>query len=659
MDAPQTIDAPAQEAPPPLAEKKPDKAEAYAKWFKRFDAAEPILKKECDSVWKPLYDGLIGSLLRGEADADPINGFAQFGSMIMPHLVGDTRQATVSVTRINAGENPAEKIAFAEMMGDQATAITKATGFYVDEFGRPGEFVKALWDSLYGVGILLFGFEVRKGVRAVPDAGAGDIAQEVDLDRASADNAEKSDAGMPWVRAYSPERVLFDYTYNDIAKGAWVRFESYMTLRAVRERWPQYKDDWKKTHGSVGAKDESGGDDVGDEDGLVRIFHVYARDPVRLLLIPDKGSGVNEIIEERPLKLGIEGLPIVTIGTTWLPSLGERKRPYPKPALAEVLGPAQTEIDHQKVVRAMVRKIKTLLLVGDDDLAEAIRNGDPNGVTTVPERLRSLGLENLIHTKQVGGVPKEHIDLADRNRQNLEQNSGLSNMNLGLREPGDQTATESANRAAAISVRQQGIVQPARLAEAAAHQRILSIAYENLDLMHGMQFPVDGGASLRFAGLDVNKPMIGEMIDFGFDVQVSNAATRADDATAATQAANALMGMEQFVNAQGKMTRYDILAEAIARGSGIRQANELVVEIPPQPPAPEQSGASQYGADPNADPNAAPAQGDPSQQQQPDPMAELEQLYAMLEQAGEGSPEEEQIMQEIAARTAAMEGAAV
>jgi len=653
MDAPTTtIEAARTETPEAPNPAKADRKAQCAKWFKRFEAAEPIHKRECDTVWKPLHDGLCGSLLRGEGDADPINGFAQFASMIMPHLMGDTRQATVSVARINAGENAAEKIRFAEMLGDQATAITKATGFYTDEFGRPGEFVKALWDSLYGVGILLFGFEVRQGVRPLPEAKEGALAQQVDLDRASADNAERADAGMPWVRSYSPERVLFDYTFNDIAKGAWARFESYMTLRAVREKWPQFKEDWKKTHGSVGAKDEGSSDDAGDEDGLVRIFHVYARDPVRLILIPDKGSGVSEILEERPLNLGIEGLPIVTIGTSWLPSLGERKRPYPKPALAEVIGPAQTEIDHQRVTRAMVRKIRTLLLVADDALAEAIRTGEPNGVYSVTEEMRARvgGLEALLRNEQVGGVPKEHDALADRNRRNLEQNSGLSDMNLGLREPGDQTATESANRAAAISVRQQGIVQPARLAEAAAHQRILSIAYANLDLMHGMQFPVDNGASMRFAGLDVNHPMLGEIIDFGFDVQVSNAATRADDSTAATNAANTLMAMEQAINAQGKMTRYDVLAEAIARGSGIRQANELIVEMPPQPAPPEQSAQP-------ADPAAAGME--PGQEQAPDPMAELKQLYAMLEQTPEGSPDEEQIMQEIAARTAAMEGAGV
>lgn len=610
---------------------------AYERWQARFKDAATAREEEARKVWTPLYDGLLGSLLRGEGDADPLNGFSQFCDMVMPHLEGDQREVLARPTRISLGEDAAGKMQFAKMLGDQATALAQNCGFYVDEMGRPGEWVHALYCHLFSCGVLLFGFEPPRGQVPVEIEQDGEtVYQMVDIDRATAEGRERADAGMPWVRSYDPRRVLFDGTFNDIARGAWVAFDSYMTLAAAKARWPEYADRLKKTHDSVpdcGA--DSKGEKRGDDEGLIRVRYTYVRDPLRLLVIPDPGAGVAMVLEETELDLGIEGLPVLVLGAKWLPG-----RLYPKPAMAEVLGPANVEKEHARVVRGMVSKIKTVVLVQDANLAAQLRSGDPQGVYTVPETLRGAPPDQIVANVQVGGVPREHIDLKHEAREDLERNTGMADMALGRREPGNPTATEAANRQNAVTVRMQGLLKPARIAEAEACKRLTAIAYAKIDWLHGMAMPLGQGQNARFAYFDANRPVIGEIIDYAFEMQVADAVTRADEAYAANTAAGTLMQLDPLLQQRGQTVAWEVLAQTLAESSGLRRGGELIVPLPPPPP---QQQMGQPGMESAGEPAEA------------DPQAQLEQLYQMLEQTPEGSPEEEQIMQQIAALTAGMQ----
>ncbi|TXH54375.1 MAG: hypothetical protein E6Q97_11105 [Desulfurellales bacterium] len=620
----------------------------FEAWKKRIAEAEAAREKECKEVWQPLFDGLIGSLCRGQADADPVNGYAQFEAMVMPHYMGDSREFSFTPTRIWGGENAEEKIAAAERMGKQATALAKACGLYVDAVGAAGEMPNAMWNHLWGMGVIVVGFNPPKqagegnnetreqgedGGPLSPSAADADEhpGQVVDLDAAEADHSEKADAGLPWARSYDPRRCVFDATFGDVRKARWFAVDVFRTVAECKKTWPQFGEQWRKTAGAVG--DPRGGESERDGGGVVRLRYVYALDPLRLLIIPDDKSGVAEIVEERPLELGVEGLPVLLLGGKWITG-----RLFPKPALADGHGPAKAEIELMETARGATNKIRNAIITNDDQLAEELRKGDAHGVYVLD---RDKDLKAAVKTIELPALRKELIDMATLMRENRDRNLGTSDMALAIREPGNPTATEASARQAAYTARLAGLVGPVRAFEGAVGKSLLAIAYQFLPLLDGMQLLAPGQQGSELVGFDVNFPMIGEMLDYAVDVHVSDAATNADEVQQLNNAFGLLSNAAGALQAIGKMPRLGVVAVEILRRSTTPRAEEMIVDLPPQPPMPAEGGQVGMGAGGNG---AAP----PQEPQPPDPQAELEQLYAALEQVPEGDPNEDAILQRIA-----------
>lgn len=618
---------------------KTDAAATFEQWHKRISAAKAKRASEDDSVWKPLYDSLCGSLLRGESKhPESTNGVGQFEDILMPLLTGDQRQASVRPTLFRPGEDPPEKVALAEYLGDVATAVAHSIGCYQDQLGRPGELIKAMSNALWSVGVLVFGFEPPRGVEseqpqqqtesAAEESEDDQLFPQIDIDRATAENNERSDAGMVWCRSYSPRRVVIDGQFKDATKARWFAIETYMTVQQAKARWPKFQNEWTKTAASVPDGDQQqGGDEDGAGDGVIGVWHVYAVDPLREFMVPFQASGVSQILDEKPLELGIEGLPLLLLGGKW-----RDERMYPAPIAERAYGPAKAEGLAVDAQGAALRKAKSLILTRDQQLATAIRKGDDHGVY-VTESVEPL--ENLLRGVEVGVLRAEHLTAEDRARQRLERNTGLSDQTLGRREPGNPTATEAANRQQAITARLQGMLKPARDFEAAMMQRLIAVIFSKIDLLAGYQFLLDDG---RMIAIDPNRPMIGELLDYQFSVQVRDRLTDTDLVAQANALVQSLVSLDPYLRQQGHMANLVPVAELIAMRSGLPNPHEIVIPMPP----PEDPAAQQQPAN---DPAQAAA---PPQEQQADPAQMLEQLYAALEQIPEGDPAEDEILAQIA-----------
>lgn len=189
----------------------------------------------------------------------------------------------------------------------------------------------------------------------------------------------------------------------------------------------------------------------------------------------------------------------------------------------------------------------------------------------------------------------------------------------------------------------QGTLGPVRTFEALVYQRLMAIAYAKIDLLHGMLMPLqDSGPQMKFAVFDANQPMIGEMLDYAFEVQVSDEITDADQVQSILQMADFLGKLAQPLQMVGKTVRWDILASEAARKSGLPRAAELIVDLPPPPPQMAPPGQAAAGQpQPGGPPPQAP-------EQQTDPRQLLAQLYAALKGMKEGDPRENQVLTMIA-----------
>lgn len=641
----------------------------YQAWKRKIRDAEAKRDAEWSSVWKPLYDGLLGGLLRNQAEMAPekveaTNGLTQFRDVVMPLFIGDDRKANVQVRLGRPGEDMQAKQQFADMLADQATAVAHAVGCYRDQLGRQGHFAEAVSDALWGMGVLVFGFETPRGVAPHGDNEADEYAQgenagdddyddlfpEIDIDRAVADNNELSDPGMPWCRSYSPRRCAFDTTFNDVRRSRFATIEIYMTVDQAKARWPQYKDKWTKTSSSVpeipSRETSTDQTKAGDGCGVIGFWHVYAVDPLREFIVPFETSGVAEILDERPLDLGIEGLPILLLGGHW-----HRDRLYPEPIAARVYGAAQYEIEAVETDRAALRQVKNALFVTDETLAKQIRKGDDNAVYTMPPELKDRPLGEVVKTIELGGARKEQVDAQARARECLERNGGINDLQLGRREPGNPTVPEVQTRQAAISSRLNGLLTPVRAFESSMFNRLIAIIYQKIDLLNGLQLPLDDGA--RFAVIDANHPMVGELIDYTFTVDVRDRLNDADVSEAAQRLLGLFSQIAPLLQQQGTTPNFAELAEQVAMRSGLPQSDRLIMPFQPPPPQPDPN-AQQPAQQPQ--PGTEAAEGEPAQQppqaeaqeQQADPQEELRQLYAALQQVPEGSPQEDQILAAIA-----------
>lgn len=642
------------QAQPALQPQRPqpqrvDPVKLYERWEKRIKLARERRDKEEKAVWKPLYDQWIGPLARHcKTETELVNALAEQTETLLPHLVGDERECRVKVNKVNPGEDLAEKLAVAETLGDQATALARAVGLYQDAHGRGGELEKAIISSAYSMGVILTGFNPPRGVaegaepRSDGDTEAEGYGEPIDLDFALGGRKEKQDAGMPFARHYPASRFLGDATYNDFASGDWCGIEDFIPLAACKKLWPKHR--WQKTHACepvLGEGDSEHGAKGEGYDGLVRFTCIYQRFPATMLMVPDAKSGVKLVVEQRPLDLGIEGLPVLLLGSQWC-----EHSPYPKPLLARGASAAKAENELTLTATGAGTKIKSGIIVNAakaPKLAEAIRNGDDNGVYDWVPSSDGDTFADVVKDFEIGKVRQEWGELADRARVNSDRSSGGSDLSRGLKEPGDTTATETSARQEHISARMAWSVKPERMFEAAVMQNLITIAHNKLDLLNGLGFPLGQGPDARLVVFDASQPVIGEFIDYTFEVDVADRVSDADEVNQINNVLGMIPGLQPLLAAEGKGARVSPLFEEAMRKGRTPRYHEVLYDLPPPEPVDPNTGLP-------LDPNQQP--------QQPDSAAELEQLGQMLMQVPEGDPQEDEILARMAELQAGMEAQA-
>lgn len=602
----------------------------YDGWIRRLDEAREARMRVERHVWQPLYEQLLGPRMLGRRDEQWVNAAVQYLDMVEPHLVGGERKVSVRVARVRPGEDAAGKIALAERLGQQATALGRAIGMDVDHLGRAGERRRAIVNSLWSMGVMVLGFHPPAGVvEAQPEQPEAEEAprRPVDLDFARAGRRELADAGMPYARSVDPRRFLGDATYLDFASGDWFAVECYYSLSEARALYPGRR--FSATHRSLPLWSEDAGQQrEGGLEGLVRFHEVWQRDPASVLTLPDPRSGVRDIVARTEIDLGLEGLPLRILGGRWIEG-----QPFPVPALLRGADAGAAESDLVGAIMAAGRKLKTMILVDGtvhEGLAAKLREGDPAGVYEVRA---PLGKES-IDTREVGAVRQEHLALADRAREIREREAGVSDLALGLREPGDPNVPAVQARAAAMSARMAGLKQPVADWDASVYRALLAVAYAKLDLLSGLQLPLGSGPDAEFAVFDAARPMIGELLDYEFRVYTADALTDADQVNQINNVLQLVPALQAALAQEGTTLRLTPLVEALLRRSHIEDTDAVIQ--PAAPPGPPPVGEPDREA--AGEPGAAPA----------DPAAEMELLGRRLARLPEGSPDEDAILRRMA-----------
>lgn len=621
----------------------PNSEADYKRWSERLKQARVLRTRIEKTVWKPLHDRLLGERMLGQDCKRLVDAIGQYVDMIEPHLIGSGEMAvTAKVNRVAAGEDPLEKMRFAEQVGQQGTALMRAIGLHRDAMGRPGEFPDAVMNMLWGVGVMLLGFEApqppaESGTADYADSADSNQGEEtsppkpVDLNFARAEHRELHDAGMPFARSIDPRRFLGDASYNDFSKGEWCAVEDYVSIAEARAMFPKYARILTSSHKGEPTWTES--DDTGDQekrgqdDGLVGLIYIYTRRPSERITIAHEKCNCPHVLERGPIELGLEGLPVRLLGSRWLRS----SSPYPVPPLLRSLDAGDAENDFLESVFGAGCKIKSMTFVNSGKhpkLSEALRNGDPAGVYDVDSPL----VEGDVTTMDVGALRTEQLTLMDKARDARERNAGVSDLALGVREPGDPNVASVQERSALRSARMSGLKKPVSEWMASVAAGLIAIVYEKIDWLHGVMMPVGSGPQAQFAVFDAERPMLGELVDYAFQVQVSDELTTADEVNQLNNTLTLLANYQPLLAAEQVGVRLRPLIETLLRLGDTPRGDEVLYDLPPPEPQPMEK--------PMAEEQAPPGEGDPA--------AEMQQLGAALQSLPEGDPQEEAILQRMA-----------
>ncbi len=636
----------------------------YRFWQQRLKAARRK-RSDAEKEWKRLLEAYEGQRI-DRGDGDFSNGLAEYVSVLMPHLVGEDLEVVVKPIKASAGEDPYEKTQFAQMLGMQATALGRAVGLQKGANGMPGELQEAYMNSMWSVGIMQLGFEVRRGMgeggRNEDDPDDSGQLSLVDIDFSMADRREQHDAGMPWARALDPTRVLFDPTYNDIRRAEWIAVEYYRTQQECRAIFgkdvpltPRF------TTAPVWPEEETN-DKSAEHEGqanLIGLVDIYTRTPSERITLAMERQDHERVLKREPIALGVEGLPFLILGFEW-----SKKQMYPIPPFKRVFRVSKDRNDQHQVASKAGRQLKHLLLVNNGaaggegaKVTEQIANADDNGIVGLDD---VQDLDGVVKAIDIGGTRPEHFEIMDRDQQAFDRASGIDEMQLGLGRRGDPTNMQLQQQEGASLSRMNHKVSPANDFASATYSGIVAITYEKIDLLHGMQLPIEnmGPPGLSFVTLDASRPVIGEMLDYGFEVKVRSAMTTADEINGMNQALAQLPNYEAWVNREGYTLQFVPLLRSYLQKMEVAGHEHILVPLPPPPPmaAAQQQGAMAPGMAAQPGPAGAPqAQAGPQ-----DPIqAEIDQLVAHLDQLPDGDPTEDEILARLAELgQAAMGGAA-
>jgi hypothetical protein len=617
-------------------------------WHRRIKGSRELRDRMRSKVWQPLHDAFVGNLclLQG-VRPESINPFAQFVEVVLPQILYDEPEALVQPVKVSPGIDPQMAIQFAELLQQQATAVGRATHL-VDELQT------VLFDFIWGCGIVLFGFNPPAGIAPDVPGGEGDQSQDeswnVDMDFAASGHREFIDAGMPYCRAVSPMRFLGDPTHNRFEQGHWCAIEYYLTIAEFRARYPQHKDAVRATHDGEPVELQSGDDDSVDATDVVGeraaqkvvcMIDVYTRVGEKFTL-PDEKTGIREILEEQPLELGIEGLPIEILGRQW-----GRHNPYPIPPMASWYGSGTDEQVFLDSVIDQSTQVRSVMLVNegqDENLAETIRNSENQGVIPVKGNP-----EGRIKGYDVGTIRRDHVAAYQLVREATELGSGISEFQRGVRQKGEMSATEASALQAATSVRLETLRGPALRLVAKCYKNLMAICYQKIDLMAGIQFPMGDQLELKFASIDPNRPVVGEILDYHFDVGAAEVAQLSQSQLQKAQQETLELALNPNVQQALAMEGMTISVATVLQNRFKQLRNKAVALAlrplpppPPQQPVEEGPPPAQAGP-PSAPPPGGPPAGGPPPEEggpPPDPLAEYQQLVTALAQLPEGDPNE-------------------
>lgn len=610
----------------------------YSDWSRRIRASRELRKKWRTRVWDPLHDAWVGKMcLLQDGRYESVNAFATFVEVVAPQLLWDEPTALVQPYRIAPGTDPTRAVEFARTLQDQLTGLGRSIG-YRDEL------VASMWDFFYSMGVMLFGFNPPLGI-----VRSGE--RDIDLDYANAQRAEKLDAGMPFARSISPHRFLGDDTFIQFQRGAWCGVEYFLTLEEFKVLYPKYKEDVKCTHkGEPWGDEESSGNEEGQDEDLVLLVDIYDRMGKRLTL-PDERSGVKAIVKQQPLDLGIEGLPVQVLGRAW-----SRKSPYPIPPMSSWYQSARDQNSFLDKLMEEGTKVRQAMFIDksrNPGLADQVRNSRNQGVIEVDGDPRGL-----IETAKLGAVSKDDVDIYQLAVEVTEKGSGTSQFQLGQRQPGEMTAREAGALENATNLRLETMRTPVHRFAAEGYRKLAAILYSKLDLLAGMGFALGEGEDLRFAVIDPNRPQIGEILDYSFDVGVAET-SRLSQAELAQNRRELLEmylrpDIQQALMAEGIQPQIAPIFREMLRDMRAKSLVATLVQAPPPPPPiPEQQMGPEQGGAPAGPGTAVPAPPVNAPEQgatpvQGDPVEAYLAILDQLQQIPEGDPAEQELLAQLA-----------
>jgi hypothetical protein len=106
------------------------------------------------------------------------------------------------------------------------------------------------------------------------------------------------------------------------------------------------------------------------------------------------------------------------------------------------------------------------------------------------------------------------------------------------------------------------------------------LANEKKELLHGLKLRLPGDRGL--AVIDATRPVIGELLDYEFTCQVTDAVSQADEAQNLGQLIGSAGAYSQLLAPLGKQFRADLAIIEFLRKSRTPQADRFVEDLPQQ-----------------------------------------------------------------------------
>ena len=442
------------------------------------------------------------------------------------------------------------------------------------------------------------GFEAKTNLVAQApgtDDKPGDV---VDVDRARVQGLEYLDAGLPFCMSVSPWRMLIEPGPDRLDAAAWVCNDIFVAMSVIQvdPRFARFKDQLKPSHRILPRSD--GPDEVGQRDadplGYCKFHEICDRDARRVLWVPAKETGLNEIVDELAWPEGIEGFPYVRVAYE-----DEEGYFYPNPPLG-VTHDLNTGTD--ALFTRMVESTegsRTVIAYDPDKVAEEdiARMSNARDQEFVPIK----GLTDHVKVIQFPGASGDVQAMFETTKRLADELNGIGEFQRAVAPSTPRaSATEISAAMNAQGVRMDDLRGAVYEATSKAIGMIGALLIVHADLMADITLPAgkDPTGENRFVALGPG--VVGEYLDYAYEV-VTTAVEKVDPAIRQKRTQD-LIGQSMDPNLtaklqqEGKLFLTAPLVERQLKDIGETDPEVFFRDLPQSDPAVEQQAAQQEDA---------------------------------------------------------------